>query len=124
MRSSKQLRGLNDMETEGYGESVLALTVDVNENEDAGKSFVSSQIDHNIGGKAHPLEDNRSRACPATEGQVGKGHVYAASNGRNVNNECDVEPSQYVRAGNSVILDLVADCLPTRLKDSCVISDL
>ncbi|XP_067092828.1 TBC1 domain family member 12 isoform X1 [Osmerus mordax] len=110
------------METEGYGESVLALTVDVNENEDAGKSFVSSQIDHNIGGKAHPLEENR--ACPATEGQVGKGHVYAASNGRNVNNECDVEPSQYVRAGNSVILDLVADCLPTRLKDSCVISDL
>lgn len=108
-----------------------SFPVDVNENEEeAGcKPYVLLK-DRNILAKSRPVEDNR---CPVREdgGQEAvKGHVYAASNGRNVNKEdCALaQSSPALQHGNAILLDLVAaeKCLPgnASLKDSCVISDL
>ncbi|CAB1343751.1 unnamed protein product [Coregonus sp. 'balchen'] len=111
------------METAEHGDVVLVLPVDVNENEDAGKSY-GSHADCNIIATSRPLDDNRSRVCTADEGRTGKGYVYIASTGKNPIVDCVVLPSQNVRVGNTIMRDLVAECLPTQMNESCVISDL
>ncbi|XP_071235554.1 TBC1 domain family member 14-like isoform X2 [Salvelinus alpinus] len=111
------------METAEHGDVVLVLPVDVNENEEAGKSY-GSHADCNIIATSRPLDDNGSRVCAADEGQTGKGYVYIASNGKNPIVDCVVLPSQNVRVGNTIMRDLVADCLPTQMNESGVISDL
>ncbi|XP_038816556.1 TBC1 domain family member 14 isoform X3 [Salvelinus namaycush] len=111
------------METAEHGDVVLVLPVDVNENEEAGKSY-GSHADCNIIATPRPLDDNGSRVCAADEGQTGKGYVYIASNGKNPIVDCVVLPSQNVRVGNTIMRDLVADCLPTKMNESGVISDL
>ncbi|XP_071015385.1 TBC1 domain family member 12-like [Oncorhynchus clarkii lewisi] len=111
------------METAEHGDVVLVLPVDVNENEEASKSY-GSHADCNIIATSRPLIDNGSRVCAADEGQTGKGYVYIASNGKSPIVECVVLPSQNVRVGNTIMRDLVADCLPIQMHESGVISNL
>ncbi|XP_028976352.1 TBC1 domain family member 14 isoform X2 [Esox lucius] len=109
------------METAELGDGVLDFPIDVNENEEAVTSY-GSHVDCNIIAKSHPFNDNRSRPCTVENGQAG--YVYIASKGKNTIVDCVVLPSHEVRVGNTIMLDLVTEFLPSQSHESCVISDL
>ncbi|XP_030641812.1 TBC1 domain family member 12 [Chanos chanos] len=104
------------MEIADNGESVLALRVDVNENEKLCKSYTSLSDPEIADAPPRLLNEDCSQAYTVEESaKEGKGYVYISSNGRNVNSagtELQVE--------KSIMLDLVPDC-STQASDSCVI---
>ncbi|KAG9345979.1 hypothetical protein JZ751_007794 [Albula glossodonta] len=113
------------MEKAENGASQPALSIDVNENEETSKLYSvlpdcktdtpPCLLKVNINQAL--AEDNRKSA------QTGKGYVCVV-NRRNVNVDAAVLPSMCGGAGDRKMLDFVTDCLPSGIKDNCVISEL
>ncbi|XP_041117070.1 TBC1 domain family member 12-like isoform X2 [Polyodon spathula] len=106
------------MERAENGASLMALSVDVNENEQKSASY-SSLTGCKSGMPALLLNENKKPTFSQDTNSVlpGKGYVYIAS-GRNVNED------KAALAGNKR-LDCVTDseCLPSGVKDSCFITE-
>ncbi|KAJ8406823.1 hypothetical protein AAFF_G00297390 [Aldrovandia affinis] len=113
------------MEKAENGASQPALSIDVNENEETSKSY-SALSDCKTDTPSRLLKVNKNQALAEDKrksGQTGKGYVSVV-NRRNVNADAAVLPSLCDGAGDMKMLDFVTDCLPSGIKDNCVISEL
>ncbi|KAJ8264367.1 hypothetical protein GJAV_G00148330 [Gymnothorax javanicus] len=113
------------MEKPENGASQPALSIDVNENEETGKSF-SSLSDRKTAPSSRLLKSSKTQALAEDNrksSQTGKGYV-GLENRRNVNVDGTVLPSLCDGDGDRKMLDLVAERLPGEMKDNCVISEL
>ncbi|KAJ8365679.1 hypothetical protein SKAU_G00145100 [Synaphobranchus kaupii] len=113
------------MEKAENGASQPALSIDVNENEETSKSY-SALPDCKTDAPSRLLKASKNQALAEDNrksGQTGKGYVSVV-NRRNVNVDAAVLPSLYGGAGDRKMLDFVTDCLPSEIKDNCVISEL
>ncbi|XP_041124629.1 TBC1 domain family member 12-like isoform X2 [Polyodon spathula] len=108
---------MNEMERAENTASLVALSVDVNENEQKSTSY--SLTGCRSGKPALLPNENKKPAFSEDTNSVlsGKGYVYIAS-GRNVNED-------KAALGDNKRLDCVTDseCLQSRVKDSCVITE-
>ncbi|MGH0119710.1 UNVERIFIED_CONTAM: hypothetical protein FKN15_058663 [Acipenser sinensis] len=109
---------MNEMERAENGASLLALSIDVNENEQNSTSYSSFTVCKS-GKPALLLNENKKPGFSEDTNSVlsGKGYVYIASE-RNVNDD-------KAALGDNNRLDCVSDseCLPSGVKDSCVITE-
>ncbi|XP_033887303.3 TBC1 domain family member 12-like isoform X1 [Acipenser ruthenus] len=109
---------MNEMERAENGASLLALSIDVNENEQKSTSYSSFTVCKS-GKPALLLNENKRPAFSEDTNSVlsGKGYVYIASE-RNLNDD-------KAALGDNNRLDCVSDseCLPRGVKDSCVITE-
>nr|XP_006630427.1 PREDICTED: TBC1 domain family member 12 isoform X1 [Lepisosteus oculatus] len=107
------------MEKEENGASVLPLSVDVNENEQKTKPPGCRS-----GTASLAVKDNRNKVSSEDTKSVppGRGSVHSAGD-RNVSADEIGLPSQPLPAGGKKMLDFVTDCVPGRIKDSCVLAE-
>ncbi|XP_061086101.1 TBC1 domain family member 12 isoform X2 [Conger conger] len=113
------------MEKAENGASQSALSIDVNENEETSRSY-SALSDCKTDAPSRLLKASKNQAFAEDNrksGQTGKGYVCLV-NRRNVNVDATVLPSLCGGAGDRKMLDFVTDCLPSEIKDNCVISEL
>lgn len=113
------------MERAENGELVLALSVDLNENEEGNnKHHGSEATDCNITEvKSRLLNDGNKKPYPADKVALpGTGYVYVSSHSKNVNSDVTL-PSLQVTSpvDSSIMLDFIPECLPGAINDSCVI---
>ncbi|XP_076142373.1 TBC1 domain family member 12 isoform X2 [Alosa pseudoharengus] len=115
---------MNEMERAENGELVLALSVDLNENEEGNKKhLMPASIDCNIAEvKSRLLNDGSKKSYPADKVALpGTGYVYVSSHSKNVNSDAALSSLQVTSpVESSIMLDLIPEALPGPINDSCV----
>lgn len=113
------------MERTENGELVLALSVDLNENEEGNnKHHKPEATDCNITEvKSRLLNDGNKKPYPADKvGDPGTGCVYVSSHSKNVNSDGALPPLQVTSpVDSSIMLDFIPECRSGAINDSCVI---